>query len=100
MRLRRTFLALILVAAGACGDGRQTVRGVVVEVEGGITEVEGFLVRSADGATLRLRPASGILFHDNAPLGHIRDHLRSGEPIEVDYEVLDDGTAVALEIRD
>ena len=97
---RRGLLILLVVVASACSEGRETVRGIVIEVEGGIAEVDGFLLRLSDGEQIRLRPADGILFHDNAPIGHIRDHLRTGEPIEVEYEVLDDGTAVAWEIRD
>ena len=92
-----TFLVLVAVA---CGGGPQVARGVVIEVEGGLTEVDGFLLRLPDGSDLRLRPAAGVLFHDNAPIGHIRDHMLSGEPIEVEYEILDDGAAVAISISD
>ncbi len=100
MRWRVVLASLLLATAVACSDGRQTVRGIVIEVEGGITEIDGFLLRTAGGETIRLRPADGILFHDNAPIGHLRDHLRSGEEIEVEYEILDDGSAVAYEVRD
>jgi hypothetical protein len=72
----------------------------VIEVEGGITDVSGFLLRLPDGSDLRLEPADGVLFHDSAPIGHIRDHLLSGESIEVEYEILDDGTAVAYSVTD
>lgn len=99
MRLRLVLAAVLLVLA-ACGDSPQRARGVVIEVEGGLTEIEGFLLRLPDGSDLRFVPADGILFHGDAPLGHIRDHLRSGEPIEVEFEVLSDGTAVALEVSD
>ena len=77
-----------------------TARGVVIKIEGGITEVNGFLLQLPDGTDLRLRPAEGVLFHDSAPIGHIRDHLRSGEPVEVEYELLDDGSAVAYSVSD
>ncbi len=100
MRVRRLLAALLMVALAACGGGRQTVRGVVIEVEGGITDVSGFLLRLPNGSDLRLRPADGVLFHDDAPIGHIRDHLLSGESIEVEYEILDDGTAVAYTVTD
>ena len=97
----RRFLAALLVVVASCGvSGRPTARGVVVEVEGGIAEVNGFLLRLADGSDLRLQPAADILFHDSAPIGHIRDHLRSGEPVEVEYEVLDDGSAIAYSVSD
>ena len=100
MRVRRFFAILLLVAIAACGGGRESVRGVVIEVEGGITDVSGFLLRLPDGSDLRLEPADGVLFHDNAPIGHIRDHLLSGESIEVEYEILDDGSAVAYSVTD
>lgn len=100
MKTRRFLAVLMLVALASCGGGRQSVRGVVIEVEGGITDVSGFLLRLPDGSDLRLEPADGVLFHDSAPIGHIRDHLLSGESIEVEYEVLDDGTAVAYTVTD
>lgn len=100
MRGRRALAVILLGFVAGCGGGRPAVRGVVIEVEGGITEVSGFLLRLPDGTDLRLRPAEGVLFHDSAHIGHIRDHLISGEPIEVEYEVLDDGSAVAYSVSD
>ncbi len=97
--IRRILAVAILLTLVACG-GRDSTRGVVIEVEGDLTEVTGFLLRLPDGSDLRLRPAAGILFHDDAPLSHLRDHLRSGEPVEVEYEVLENGTAVAYRIGD
>ena len=99
MRLR-IGVATVLLALSGCSDGRQTVEGVVIEVEGGIAEVEGFLLRLPDGTDLRLQPADEVLFHDSAPIGHLRDHLRSGQPVAVEYEVLADGSAVAYSITD
>ncbi len=100
MRWRVGSLSLLLLLSFACSDGRQTARGIVIEVEGGITEVDGFLLRLPTGETIRLRPADGVFFHDNAPIGHLRDHLRSGETVEVVYEILSDGSAVAYELTD
>jgi len=97
---RRFLAAALLVMIVSCGGGRDKARGVVIEVEGGITDITGFLLRLPDGRDLRLRPADGVLFHENAPLGHLRDHLRSGEPVEVEYEILDDGTAIAYVVTD
>lgn len=93
-------IAAVLVIVAACGGGPNKARGVVIEVQGGIADIEGFLLRLPDGSDLRLEPAEGILFHGDAPLGHLRDHLRTGEPVEVEYEVLSDGTAVALRVTD
>ena len=100
MTSRRLLAALLIVLMAACGGGRDTARGIVVEVEGGIADVTGFLLLLPDGSRLRFQPADGVLFHDDAPLGHLRDHLRSGEPVEVEYERLPDGTAVAYSVSD
>lgn len=86
--------------AGACATANLEVEGVVIDVVGDIATIESFVLRLPDGADRMLVPAPGILFHGDAALGHIRDHLRSGEPISVAYEVLDDGTWVALEVTD
>jgi len=91
---------LLLTVVLACGGGSDSVRGVVVEVEGGLADVTGFLIRLPNGSDLRLEPAEGLLFGGDAPLSHIRDHLRSGEPVEVEFELLDDGTAVAYSVTD
>lgn len=93
-------IVLLVLAGVACGGARQSTTGVVIEVEGNITEVDGFVLRLADGSDLHLEPAAGLLFHENAPIGHLRDHLRSGEPIGVEFEILDDGTAVAYSVTD
>lgn len=84
----------------ACGGGGDTVTGVVVDVTGDITTVERFVMRLPDGTDRELQPAPGITFHGGAAIGHLIDHLRSGEPVEIRYEQLDDGTWVALEVAD
>lgn len=101
--LRARAAALTLVAASAvaaCGGGGSAVTGVVVDVEGDITTVERFVLRLADGTDQEIAPAPGVTFHDGAAIGHLRDHLRTGEPVVVMYEVLDDGTWVALRVDD
>ena len=100
MTLRRLLAVLLLILTAACGGGREATRGVVVEVEGGIADVTGFLLLLPDGSRLRLQPAEGVLFHEDASLGHLRDHLRSGEPVEVEFERLPDGTAIAYSVSD
>ncbi len=96
--------ALMLIAAlgvTACsGTDDDTVTGVVIDVVGDLTNVESFVLRLPDGTDHTFHPAAGVLFHGTANLSHLRDHLRSGEPVEVRYEELDDGTWSALAVDD
>lgn len=93
-------LLLLAILLSGCGSTDQAVVGVVVGVSGDITTVEEFVLRLEDGADQVFVPAPGITFHDGAAIGHLRDHLRSGQTISVEYEVLDDGTWVALTVDD
>ena len=100
MTVRRTVAVLLLVLA-ACSTGDVgRVDGVVIDLVGGISSVESFTVRLADGTDRVFAPAPGILFHGRAPLAHVRDHLVSGELVEVRFRTLDDGTLLALEVGD
>ena len=97
----RRLLAASLISVAACsGSDGGSVRGVVIDVQGDITTVESFTLRLSDGTDKVFEPAAGVLFHGSAPIGHIRDHLRNGEPIDVRFRVLDDGTSIALEVSD
>ena len=105
MRFRKPLAAMALgaaIAASSCGGGAtdDTAIGVVIDLEGDITAVSSFVLRLPDGSDQRVVPAPGILFHDDVAIGHLRDHLRTGEPVRIDYEVLDDGSWVALEVED
>ena len=100
MTLRGLLAVLLLILVTACGGGRDATRGVVVEVEGGGADVTGFLLQLPDGSKLRLQPAEGVRFPNDAPLSRLRDHLRSGEPVEVEFEQLPDGTAIAYSVSD
>ncbi len=101
MALRVTLLALaLLVAVTACGGDNDAVSGVVIDVAGDITTVEEFVLRLPDGSDRTFVPAPGITFHSGAAIGHLRDHMRSGQAIVIDYEILDDGTWVALNVDD
>lgn len=73
---------------------------MVLEVDGDLTSVQSFLLRLEDGTDLRLEPAAGLLFDHNAPISHLRDHQRSGEPVMVVYEESADGTLIAIEVGD
>ena len=85
-------LALTLAAAcgeseadrGGSGGGRETVRGVVLEVEGGLTSVDSFVLRTDEGEVLEVIPAPDGDFR--FPLPHLHDHLRTSEPILVELD--------------
>jgi hypothetical protein len=95
------FLVLLaLIVPTACSSSSDTVTGIVVEVDGDLVSVSRFVVVIEDGSRLEFQPSPGILFHDRAPISHLQDHLRSGEPVRVVYETLDDGTLVAVEVFD
>jgi hypothetical protein len=99
--VRRTLAALLAVVAfAACGGGDSVIEGIVVGVDGDLTAVTSFQVRTTSGELLEFVPAPGIRFHDSAPLAHLTDHLVSGELIAVEYETLDDGTLVATRVED
>ena len=93
-------LALLAVVAACDGSGRQTERGVVIDVAGDLSSVESFVLLTPDGDRLVLAPAEGIRFHGGAPIAHLAEHLRSGDAVEVVYVELDDGTLEAVEITD
>ena len=85
-------LALTLAAAcgesagnsGGSGGSRETVRGVVLEVEGGLTSVDSFVLRTDEGEVLEVIPAPDGDFR--FPLPHLHDHLRNSEPILVELD--------------
>lgn len=74
-----------------------TVRGVVTAVEGDLTSVHSFTMRTDSGRTVHVTPSPDGAFEFE--LVHLRDHLRSSEPIAVTYEVRS-GLAVAVAISD
>jgi hypothetical protein len=96
-RRRRRLVAWLtigLVLAACSGSG--TITGIVVDVTGDLTDVESFTVLT-DGErhTYTLLPGADYAF----PPGHLRDHLRSGDPVRVGWEERD-GTRVALSLED
>lgn len=76
-------------------DSGQLV-GIVIAVDGDLTTVESFEVLS-DGDRLVFEPSSEGEFA--FPLSHLRDHLRTGEPISVEYERVE-GILVAMRVSD
>lgn len=92
------WLTLLVLAAGlaACTQTSGTARGVVLGVEGSLTEVTSFTVL-VDGDQVRFVPAVDGEF--GFPLPHLREHQRTGEPVVVGWELID-GVRYAVSVGD
>ena len=96
-------VAVVIFAAVAAivlgGPGRRVETGVVVGVEAtGLTSVQGFSIRTADGRTVDFRIGTlenGATF----PPGHLGEHRVTLVPIRVTY-VDQDGMHVAVRLED
>jgi len=74
-----------------------TVTGAVIAVDGDLAAVSSFTVLAETGDELTFSPSPD---GDYAfPLPHLRDHLRSGEPVRVSY-VDGGGTLIAVAVTD
>ena len=87
-------LALAAILAGCSGgdsdgDGGTTVSGVVVDVQGSITEIERFDMVLGDGTRLTFVPEAGALERSGFSPAHIREHSALVEPISVTYREVD-----------
>ena len=80
----------------ACAQTSGTVRGVVVEVEGSLDDVTSFTVL-VDGEEIGFVPIEGGDY--DFPLSHLRDHLRSGQPVLVTW-TREDGVHHAVALAD
>ena len=100
--MRRCVLVVVALAVAACGNGGDDseASGVVIDVVGGLTTVDQFTIRTTAGEDLTFEVADGVRFHGSGPLGHLRSHLTTGEPIVVVYETGEDGVLRALEVDD
>lgn len=99
--MRTTRLLLIAaVLLVACAGGERRVDGVVVAVDGDLTEVRAFEIVATDGARLRFEVGAELdSFTGGVPLSHLFEHLRDGYPVRVTYR--DDGGAlVAVAVTD
>ena len=98
-------LLFVLAGVGGCGPERppgspgSTVEGVVIGVMStGLTEVQGFTIRTAGGETLDFR--LGRL--ENAtefPPGHLTEHQATSAPVRVTFR-LEGDERVAYRIED
>jgi hypothetical protein len=85
---------MFIAANGDEATGQIT--GIVVSVDGDLVGVNSFEVLS-DGERTLLRPSADGQF--DFPLPHLRDHLRTGEPVAVEFERVD-GVMMATQISD
>jgi hypothetical protein len=100
-------VALVLVAIAVAalaattvgGPGRRVETGIVVAVEAtGLSSVQGFSIRTADGRTVDFR-VGAIENATTFPPGHLAAHKVSLVPIRVTY-VDQSGAMVAVRLDD
>jgi hypothetical protein len=75
------------------------LHGVVVDIDGDLTTTHSFTILLDTGDEVILYPTAEATFH-SGPMGHIRDHILSGVPVNVDYVILADGTYAAVKASD
>lgn len=85
--MRAALVGVLLLTVAGCGTPTSgTMKGVVVEVTGDLTSVEGFTAL-VEGDLVEFNPSPD---GDYAfPLPHLRDHLRSGDPVLIGWELVD-----------
>ncbi len=92
-------LLILLCCVLMVGCGREpegTVVGLVTGVDGDLAGVDGFTLLTDDGEiSLTVGDSTRFLF----PQPHLREHLRSGEPVRVEYASVD-GLLHALTVDD
>jgi len=108
-RPSRLLLALSLLAmavlVAACGaDGPDTsgalrAEGLVVDVQGTISEVKTFDLLDTNGERMTFTPEDGALERSGFSPAHVREHMALAQRIAVRYEVRD-GTNVLVGIDD
>lgn len=89
-------VTLLAVVAMTNESTSGQLTGIVIGLDGDLTTVDSFDVLS-NGDQIRLVPSTDGDF--TFPLGHLRDHLRTGEPIDVEYQLID-GVLMAVRISD
>ena len=87
-------VAAVVMALLPSDSGQLT--GIVIAVDGDLTDVRSFEVLS-DGDRFVFEPSPDGDFA--FPLSHLREHLRTGEPIAVEYETVD-GVLMAMRVSD
>jgi len=76
------------------------VDGIVIDVTSAdLGRIEGFVLRTNDGRSLTFSVAALALDRGGKPAPHLREHMASGEPIEVDFRA-DGDRLLAVRYRD
>jgi len=89
----------VVVATAVGGPGRRVETGIVVAVQAtGLTSVQGFSIRTADGRTVEFQLGQLENAATFAP-GHLAEHKISLVPIRVTY-VDQAGSHVAVRLED
>lgn len=91
--LKLGLAALLLLA---CSQNSGTAMGIVIAVDGTLSEVSSFTLL-VEGDELIFEPVAGGDYP--YPLSHLREHLRDGSPIFVTWERVD-GVLRALALED
>jgi hypothetical protein len=95
-----TVVAIVLAQAAAPHALTERIEGVVVAVDGpDVARVNTFRLRAADGRTLVFEVEVLALTDGGKPAPHLREHMASGEPIEVEYRDAG-GRLLAVRYRD
>lgn len=93
----RLLAACLLLLTAGCGSSDQgTIEGLVIDVQGDLTEVSEFTVLSTDGQQTFVPAEDGDFAF---PLQHLREHIISGVPVVVFWEQ-HDGQLVAVLVDD
>lgn len=80
-------LVSLCLLVTACSTTSGNATGLVVAVDGSLTEVEAFTVL-VEGEEMRFLPVEDGDY--SFPLSHLREHQRTGEPVLVGWESRDD----------
>ncbi len=93
---RLAAIAILMILLTSCTQLSGTSKGLVTAVDGSLTDVASFSVLSG-GAELEFLPLPDQIYE--FPLQHLREHLRTGEQVIVEWELRDD-LRYALSISD
>lgn len=73
----------------------ETVHGVVIAVAGDGDTVTSFTVTTQSNEEVEFHLTADATFA-GGPLSHIRDHMASGDPVAIEFVVLEDGVHAAI----
>lgn len=93
-------VAMVIVVT-ACDDGTQRASGLVTHIDTlGLGRVQGFTLRTPDGAVLEFVFEGGTdLSAGGWPPDHLQEHLAMAEGVAVEYRLVD-GRRVAIRLGD